>query len=54
MVAVASWPAVTVPSTMRAVWRRSPGRANVVSSTSARPVAVVIVPVSPTWPPDSA
>ena len=30
------------------------GRANVVSSTSARPVSVTIVPVSPTWPPDSA
>ncbi len=49
-----SAPGVIVPSTIRATWRRRPGSANVVSSTSAVPVSVVMVPVSPTWPPLSA
>ena len=38
----------------RATWRRRPGSALVVSDTSARPVSVRIVPVSPIWPPLSA
>ncbi len=54
IVAVAIWPVVIVPSVTRATWRRRFGSAYVVSSTSARPVSVEMVPVSPTWPPDSA
>jgi hypothetical protein len=44
----------TVPELTRAVCRRRPGSANVVSRTSAVPVSVVMVPVSPIWPPLSA
>ena len=38
----------SVPEVIRAVWRRRPGNAKVVSTTSAVPVSVLIVPVSPT------
>ncbi len=53
MVASASCPARTSPVT-RARCATSPGTASTVSSTSAMPDSVTMVPVSPTWPPLSA
>ena len=53
MVASASWSAKISPVTLaRCAW--SPGSGATVSNTSARPVSVTIVPVSPSWPPPSA
>ena len=53
MVARASWLAKISPVTL-ARWALNPGIGETVSNTSALPVSVTIVPLSPTWPPPSA
>ena len=48
------WPTVTVPSVQRAEVQDGVAEPLRVLDLERRPVGVVIVPVSPTWPPCSA